>query len=459
MNSNKVKIPTIFVILGITGDLSQKEIIPALYDLFVADYLPDKFKVVGFARRDLSTRYIRGYVDKIIRKRPRYTKTKAKKFLRCISYQQGFFNDLEAYEKIHKRINKIDHELGQCGNKLFYLSVPPSLYGDIFENLHNSGLSELCSARTGWARVLVEKPFGRDTKTAIQLDRKLGKLFREEQIFRIDHYLAKETVQNILSFRFSNLIFEPIWNNKYVDRVEIKMLEDFDIRDRGEFYDDIGALKDVGQNHILQMLALIAMGNPWEMKAGAIRKKREEIINSIKPLKRKELSGSVIRGQYVGYKKSKGVKRGSQTETYFKIKAYINHKRWRGIPFYLESGKALNETRTEINIYFKRIIPCFCAEPHRDHKHSNMVSFNIKPTEGIDIRFWAKKPGLDTDIEYKDLSFNYKKGSIGKHDAYKKILLDCMKGDQTLFTNTEEVKAAWKFITPIIENWRHLKRK
>lgn len=457
INNNKINVPTVFIILGVTGDLSQREIIPTLYGLFTDGYLPDKFKIVGFSRRNMKSGEFKQFIEDTIGKSKKYNKNKAKEFLRCASYQQGFFDDANAYKRINNRLQIIDDGFGQCSNKLFYLAVPPVFYKIIFQNLHDSKLTNYCGDKAGWTRILVEKPFGKDIKTAQELDKKLGKLFKEEQIFRIDHYLAKETVQNILSFRFSNLIFEPIWNSKYIEKVEIKFLENFDIRERGDFYDDVGALRDVGQNHMLQMLALIAMGNPWEMKADLIRKKREEIINSIEPIKKSKLEGQVIRGQYVEYKNSRGVHKNSKTETYFKIKVYINHRRWKNIPFYLESGKALNETKTEINIYFKKIIPCFCIASHEEHEHRNLISFKIKPAEGIKIRFWAKKPGLNTDIEHKDFSFDYEKGSITEHDAYRKVLLDCMKGDQTLFTDTEEVKAAWKFITPIINNWDHLK--
>ncbi|GBE16866.1 glucose-6-phosphate 1-dehydrogenase [bacterium BMS3Abin15] len=457
VNNNKVNVPTIFVILGVTGDLSQREIIPALFDLFTDGYLPDKFKIVGFSRRNMKEEEFEQFIKNIISKSRKHSSHKAKKFLDRTSYQQGFFNDIKTYRKISDQLRTIDDGFGQCSNKLFYLAVPPIFYDVIFQNLHDSMLAKPCSDEAGWTRVLVEKPFGKDVKTAQKLDKKLGKLFKEEQIFRIDHYLAKETVQNILSFRFSNLIFEPIWNSKYIEKVEIKFLEDFDIRKRGDFYDNVGALRDVGQNHMLQMLALIAMGNPWEMKADLIRKKRDEIIKSIEPIKKEALKERVVRGQYVGYKNSKGVHKNSKTETYFKMKVYIGHRRWKGVPFYLESGKALNETKTEINIYFKKIIPCFCAASHKEHEHRNLISFKIKPAEGIKIRFWAKNPGLNTDIEHKDFSFNYEEGTITEHDAYKKILLDCMKGDQTLFTDTKEVGAAWKFITPIINNWNHLK--
>ncbi len=457
INNNKISVPTVFVILGVTGDLSQREIIPALYDLFADGYLPDKFKIVGLSRKNMKNREFKQFIKGIISKSKKYSRNKAEEFLSCASYQQGFFEDAKAYEIINNRLRVIDGSFGQCSNKLFYLAVPPVFYDVIFQNLHDSKLAEPCSDEVGWNRILVEKPFGKDIKTAQELDKKLGKLFKEGQIFRIDHYLAKETVQNILSFRFSNLIFEPIWNSKYIEKIEIKFLENFGIRKRGDFYDDVGALRDVGQNHMLQMLALIAMSNPWEMKAGFIRKKREEIIKSIEPIKKARLEGRVIRGQYIGYKNSRGVRKNSKTETYFKIKAYINHRRWKDVPFYLESGKALNETKTEINIYFKKIIPCFCVVSHKEHEHRNLISFKIKPAEGIKIRFWAKQPGLNTDIEHKDLSFNYEKGTITEHDAYRKVLLDCMKGDQTLFADTEEVKAAWKFITPIINNWNHLK--
>jgi glucose-6-phosphate 1-dehydrogenase len=284
----------------------------------------------------------------------------------------------------------------------------------------------------------------------------LGRLFREEQIFRIDHYLAKDTIQNILFFRFSNILFEPAWNNNFIKRVEIRLLEDIDIGTRGEFYDSIGALRDVGQNHMLQMLALIAMENPGSQSSGAIRKKRLDVIKSIRKTDDPStVSRITVRGQYEGYRKSRDVSKDSTTETYFKIKMELEGEKWSGVPIYFESGKALERKITEITIYFHNPGICLCPQEHKVHDHRNILSFKIHPREGIYLRFWVKRPGLTNILEPRDLKFDYHYENSEQTGEYDRVLLDCMKGDQTLFTSTEEVKQAWNYITPIIENWDH----
>ena len=286
----------------------------------------------------------------------------------------------------------------------------------------------------------------------------LGKLFMEEQIFRIDHYLAKDTIRNILFFRFSNIIFEPVWNNNYIKKVEIKLLEDLDIGTRGAFYDNIGALRDVGQNHILQMLALIAMENPKGHSAEKIRNGRIKVLKSLVGMdKPEDIEKKIIRGQYNGYTEHEDVNIDSTTETYFNIKTFISNKRWKGVPFYLQSGKALDSKNTEIVVYFHNAIDCLCLKEHKDLEHQNILTIKIFPKEGIFIRFWSKKPGLYTDLEPRDLEFEYETIENKNTDEYGKVLLDCMRGDQTLFTSTEEVKLAWKYITPILKNWSNTK--
>jgi glucose-6-phosphate 1-dehydrogenase len=281
----------------------------------------------------------------------------------------------------------------------------------------------------------------------------LGRLFREEQIFRIDHYLARETLQNILTFRFSNTIFEPVWNNNYIEKVEIRLLETIGVELRGAFYEDIGALRDVGQNHLLQMLAIIAMDHPGPIRVDSIRRERARIISSLIPPAVNAIKDSVVRGQYIGFTGEKDVHADSTTETYFRIKAYLDNDRWRGVPFYLESGKALKEKKTEIAVYFKENEPCFCPSSHKERSHQNIFTFKIQPDEGISIRFWARQPGLGEDIERRDFAFNYGEGSTLRTDAYERVLYDCIQGDQTLFVSTDEVTAAWEYITSILNNW------
>ncbi len=444
--------PVTMVIFGVTGDLGQRKLLPALFDLYEKGFLPKDFRVIGFSRRALSDEDFRAFITQILTKEKHAHKKEAiEVFAQHVCYQQGVFEDASAYEKLSQIIGRIDDTFSVCANKLFHLAVPPIYYETILTRLAHSGLTESCSPKEGWTRVLVEKPFGSDSATAQDLDELLGKLFAEEQIFRIDHYLAKEALQDILSFRFSNALFEPIWNNNYIEKVCIKLHETQGIEGRGSFYDKVGALRDVGQNHVLQMLALVAMENPGKLEAGQIRAQRAKIFRALRVS-----NEHVIKGQYKGYREEQNVSPSSKTETYFRVRAGIKNRRWRGVPFFLESGKKLKETKTEIAVYFKTS-PCLCPKgPHEVHQ--NIVTFRIQPDEGISVQFWAKEPGFAFHLEPKILSFHYK-DSFAQHtfpDPYERVLFDCIRGDQTLFTSTQEIRASWAFISPIIEAWQAL---
>jgi len=446
---SKAQTPTTLVIFGATGDLAKRKLFYALFSLFSQGMLPKKFRIVGFAKSELSDEDFQKFAL-------RSSKSTEAALVKNATYQTGLFEDLEAYKKLGEILLATDKQFRTCSNKLFYLAVAPKYYKTIFENLSHSGLTISCSDGEGWTRVLVEKPFGEDAQTAQELDDLLSKLFREEQIFRIDHYLARETMQNILTFRFSNRIFEPLWNNQYIDKVELKLLEKEGVGERGTFYDEIGALRDVGQNHMLQMLALVAMGHPQRFDTTAIRRERAKILEALRPIKESEVGTYTTRGQYAGYKKLPGVRAGSSTETYFKLQAYVDNARWSGTPFYIEAGKGMKENVVELNVHFKAAIPCFCPPPHKGHMHQNMLSFQVKPRERIVLRFWAKKPGLTNDIESKNLAFEYggRKTPETQAEAYEKVLFDCIQGEQMLFTSTEEVAAAWRFIVPVLSAWQ-----
>jgi glucose-6-phosphate 1-dehydrogenase len=452
---DKILIPTTIIIFGATGDLVRKKIIKSLFRLYSLGYLPEEFRLIGVSRRDYSDQVFRKFLlenafDGI---GSRHSKEEVTGFLEKVFYFKGDFKDVDLYLRLKKSLEKISSP-GICDNKLFYLAVPPGLYSGILDNISGSRLAVSCSPRTGWTRILVEKPFGNDISTARKLDNMLGKLFREEQVFRIDHYLAKDTIQNILFFRFSNILFEPAWNSNFIKKVEIKLLEDVDVETRGAFYDSIGALRDVGQNHMLQMLALVAMDNPRSQSADAIRRKRLEVLNSIIPINDPgEIAKAVLMGQYRGYRETRDVAGDSMTETYFKIRVKLAGKRWAGVPFYMESGKALKEKKTEIMIYFHKPHHCLCTEKHSRHEYSNILSLKVFPREGILLRFLAKKPGLSDMLEARDLEFDYRYQDGQETGEYDRVMLDCMKGDQTLFTSTDEIRKAWDYITPIIENW------
>ncbi len=463
--------PTVFIIFGITGDLAGRKLLPSLLNLYVNKRLPQKFSIVGFSRRSFTREEFRQYIRDNMKVKPgQYHEEDIKHFLDHMYYEQGFFDSPPSYASLSLRLSLIDDSFGQCSNKLFHLAVAPHFYETILEYLAKSGLTTACSDGLGWTRVLVEKPFGHDIDTARALDKKLAQLFDEKQIFRIDHYLAKEALQNILTFRFANALFEPLWNRDHISAIHIKLLEKNGIEGRGNFYDGLGALKDVGQNHILQMLALIAMEPPEEFDADSIRKERAKIINRLRPfVYNKKSMPDIVRGQYEGYANEKGVNRNSQTETYFRIETYIDSPRWRDVPFYIESGKALKESKSEIDIYFKnseiknkiKAIETKGRNKEENMKYDadpddqNILTFRIQPDEGIKVRFFVKTPGFDMAVEPKTLKFKYADSQSLQilPDAYERVLYDAIVGDQTLFTSTDEVISAWKFITSIVNTW------
>jgi len=446
--------PTTIVIFGITGDLAKRKLIPALWRLFVKGYLPDEFSIIGFARREWSDDELRVYVKDIIAGSGSDTSEGLADFLARITSVSGDFGAEESYRVLSRAIESIDERLGVCASKLFHLAVPPDLYEGIFERLHASGLSDMCAGLGGWTRVLVEKPFGSDWYTAQELDRKLGTLFKEEQIFRVDHYMGKESIQNILAFRFSNALLEHLWDARYIERVHIRLWETLGMEGRGSFYDKVGALRDVGQNHILQMLSFIAMEDPQVFEAEAIRDARAKVLGALRPIGKDDIAQSVRRGQYRGFTQEPSVAPDSKTETYFCIKAHIDNERWKGVPFYLESGKKLGESKVEIEIVFRKKESCLCPPGEELHPQNTLV-FRIQPHESIGVCFWAKRPGFEMKLEPRVLSFAYNGDEAAENspDAYERVIFDCIVGDQTLFASTQEVFGSWKFITPIIEQW------
>ena len=440
--------PTVFVIFGITGDLAARKLLPALLSLYAQKLLPQRFSVIGFSRRAFSREEFRELIrSRLNVKSGQFKEEDIKHFLDHMTYEQGNFDSVPAYKRLAERLKNIDDNWGQCSNKIFHLSVPPNLYEGILTNLASSKLTLPCDDLSGWTRVLIEKPFGNDTETARSLDKLLGKLFKEEQIFRIDHYLAKEALQNIIAFRFANPMFEPMWNKNYIDKVHIKLYEKGTTEGRATYYDPIGALRDVGQNHMLQMLALIAMNKPKSFSAKDIRKERIAVLRSLKKYPKNDLGKFIVRGQYKGYQNEAGVQLQSRTETYFRIRALLNLSLWKDVPFYLESGKALSESKTEIDIYFKNSID--------DSEDQNILTFRIQPDEGIKIKFFVKVPGSTFATVAKTLKFKYSditSFNIIRND-YERLIYDAIVGDQTLFTSTEEIMASWEFVTPILENW------
>jgi glucose-6-phosphate 1-dehydrogenase len=447
----KFELPTIFVIFGITGDLSRNRIIKSLYALHRKNLLPKKFQIYGFSRKNFSDDDIKNYVKDLMTEGKYPEPEKYESFLKEFHYVSGNFDTKESYKKLAEVLGRVDDHWKICSNKLFYLAVPPQYYRSIVDNLHDSGLTIPCSPEEGWTRVILEKPFGTDLKNAKELDARLGELFKEEQIYRVDHYLAKQTVRNILAFRFTNSLLTPAWNNKNIEKVEIKVLEEVAVTKRGEFYDKVGALRDLGQNHMLQLLALFTMDNPGSFSADEIRTQRTKALEQLKKFTVEEVKDFTARGQYQGYKDVDGVEKNSQTETYFKIKTFSNNSNFADVPIYLESGKALKDL-TEITITFKHVTPCLCPNGHH---RQNVLRYIIDPEEKILMSFLVKQPGYGFAVEEQNFEFDYQK-AYNRDDAildYEQLLMDIIKGDQTLFVTTDEIFSEWEFVEPILKAW------
>jgi len=455
MKIKSTNIPTVFVIFGATGDLMEKKISPSLFHLYGKNKLPNYFKIIGFSKQELSNELFNDHIFNALNKHKNINIKTCGLFCDIFSYHKGFFENKRDYLSLAEKIKEIDDKWGICSNKLFYLAVPPQFYKVIFKNLAESGLTKPCSPKEGWSRVLVEKPFGKDLKTAEALDKLLGKLFKEVQIYRIDHYLAKEMLQNILSFRFSNNLFSQSWDNDSIDKIEIRLLETVGVEKRGSFYDSVGALQDVGQNHMLQILALITMDHPLSFEADAIRKQRANILNTLIPLSKEEIQHFTFRSQYDGYRAIEGVDKKSNTETYFKIRAFLDSPRFRGVPIILDSGKRLKEQVKEIEITFKHQTPCLCPPDAKEH-YVNKIIISLEPKEAITIQFWSKKPGLEFLMEKRTFDFLLRDQKQGSQyiEEYEKLLLDAIAGDQTLFVSTDEMAAMWRFIDPVIKVWQ-----
>ncbi len=448
--------PTILVLFGATGDLVKKKIIPALFLLFVQGKLPSRCSILGFSRKPWSDEEFRAHAQTILADQA--DQAAVIRFVALLGYQQGQFDEAASYEQLAARLAAVDGAWGVCANKLFYLAIPPELYTGIFSQLAMSGLVKPCAddpaQREGWTRLIVEKPFGNDLRTAEALDMQLASLFDETQIYRIDHYLAKEMLQNILTFRFANNLFEETWNNRFIERIDIRLLEAIGVEARGAFYDGVGALRDVGQNHLLQMLALTIMDRPGDLSAAMIRQERAAALrDALVPPTADDIRHHTFRAQYDGYRTIQGVASDSSTETYFYAETMLAGRRWGGVTASFESGKRLERALKEVVITFKHPMPCLC--PPGQHV-KNQVVFRLEPDEGITISFWSKKPGLSTDTEERQITFSLYGERVRSQyvEEYAKLLLDCIAGDQQLFVSTDELKAMWRFIDPIIAGWQ-----
>lgn len=454
--------PSGLVIFGVTGDLARKKLMPAVYDLTNRGLLPPGFALTGFARRDWETQDFEQVVHDAVKQHARtpFREATWRQLAEGIRFVQGTFDDDDAFDRLRETVEELDVSRGTGGNHAFYLSVPPSSFPVVCKQLARSGLSQPQDGT--WRRVVIEKPFGHDLQSARELNDIVSSVFRPDDIFRIDHYLGKETVQNLLALRFANQLFEPIWNGNYVDHVQITMAEDIGIGGRAGYYDGIGAARDVIQNHLLQLLALTAMEEPVSFDAAALRAEKTKVLSAVR-LPR-DLAKHTARGQYtagwqggekvIGYAEEEGFNPDSTTETYAAIRVDIDTRRWAGVPFYLRTGKRLGRRVTEIAVVFKRAPHLPFESTSTEELGKNALVIRVQPDEGVTLRFGAKVPG--TQMEVRDVTMDFGYGHAfteSSPEAYERLILDVLLGDPPLFPQHEEVELSWKILDPITEFW------
>lgn len=458
--------PCVMVIFGATGDLTARKLVPALYNLAREGQLPSHFACVGFARKEKSNLEFRQEMMDDVKQ---FSRTKPidnevwRLFNEQLFYHQSEFHDDKGYEELGKLLNVLDTQFGTKGNRVFYLSTQPSFFPLIIEKLSEHNLIyNPNEVKDKWSRVIIEKPFGRDLESAQVLQKEISRYLTENQIYRIDHYLGKETVQNLLIFRFSNSIFEALWNNHHIDHVQITVSEDIGIGSRGRLWEESGLLRDIVQNHMMQLLSLVCMEPPTSLKAEAIHTEKIKVMDAIRPIQPHEIDKMVVRGQYgpgyiegmevIGYRQEQNVAKDSSVETYGALKLFVDNWRWSGVPFYLRAGKRLPKRVTEIAIIFKDA-PAYLF-PQDIKNPQNALVIRIQPNEGISLKMNCKIPNMTHLTQPVRMDFQY--GSYfgsAPPEAYERLLCDCMSGDNTLFARTDEVLSSWKLFTPILQRW------
>jgi glucose-6-phosphate 1-dehydrogenase len=462
--------PCAMVILGAHGDLTKRKLLPALYALFIQDLLPPGFCIVGLSRTKMTDEQFRASMKDAIKSFGGDLTFDDKAwdlFASGMYYLSSNFGKEEGFSELAGLLKELEQKHGTRGNNLFYMATPPSLYSDIVDRLAESGLADKRpGGRAPWPRIIVEKPFGRDLDTAVDLDAHVHNVFAESQVFRIDHYLGKETVQNIMVLRFANSIFEPIWNRNHIDNIQITNAETLGVEGRGGYYEEAGNIRDMIQNHMLQLVSLVAMEPPISMDAEATRDEKSKVLRALRPFDLKNLERSVVRGQYgpgwingqevPGYRQEESVNPQSNTETFTALKLSIDNWRWADVPIYVRSGKRLTKSLTEVAITFKKPPLKLFAQGGEtgDELGPNILVLHIQPDEGISLKFATKQPGTTTQLRWLSMDFRYGTAfGVRSPSAYERLVYDCILGDSTLFSRTDAVEASWKLITPVLKQW------
>ena len=455
------------VIFGATGDLTRRMIVPALFSLQQRGLLPDDFAIVGFSRSKWNTAVFREEMETAVREYAGATTidgTAWKDFAQRLHYISGNYGSRKDFEQLAELLGRVSDEHSCGGNYVFYLSTPPSVYSDVIQQLGAVGLHQANGERSSWRRVVIEKPFGRDLATAQTLNAQIANVFAETQTYRIDHYLGKETVQNILVFRLANHIFEPLWNRRYVDHVQITASESIGIEHRAGYYEESGAMRDMFQNHLLQLYSLVAMDPPVVFDAEEVGAEKIKVLRATRPIPLTQIDQWAVRGQYgpgwsrgeyvKGYREEENTDPHSNRETFAALKLYIDNWRWEGVPFYLRSGKSMTKKVTEIAIQFKRVPHLLFGLTPADALNPNAIVIRVQPNEGFSLQFRVKSPGQTIRVHQVSMNFDYESLFNGEAPpAYETLLLDIMRGDRTLFAHSEWIEYAWALITPIIEAW------